>query len=119
MSVGGRVIEALRVSDSEVWVNTCDVPSRLGIPHVHVESKKCNECAVRVRTDERIREGDALWWQGNTCYWTPRSDPDDDRIEVKLKRAGYSHTATDKVKRRVRQEAQDYRASKVLDTLAY
>jgi len=79
MSVGGKVIETIDAGD-KVWVNTYDNHS---------------ECAVYVeRTVESrsISEGDKLWWQAGTCYWTPYDSKGAAiaPFERELKKVGYS-----------------------------
>jgi len=69
--VGGIVVEVIIVDPHKVWVN--------------VRERK-QECAVYCDPGkETIRVGDQLWWQGD-CYWTPRSDPKDERYDIVLKK---------------------------------
>jgi hypothetical protein len=76
--VGGVIVEAVRLPDGAIWVNCAEHPRR-------------QECAIILEpTNERIRCGDSLWWQGRYAMWTPKSDPLDSRSDVHLRRRGYS-----------------------------
>jgi hypothetical protein len=75
MSIGGTIIDIVKVHDHKWWINTFDAHT---------------ECAVFVDPDgELLQVGDALWWQGHWAMWTPRMKPDG-RTDVKLRRIGYS-----------------------------
>lgn len=80
MSVGGRVVEVVQVSPDKWWINTDDAkPPRLP-----------NLCAVYVNPEGReIKPGDSLWWQGRTCYWTPRDRPFG-AFDIPLRKIGFS-----------------------------
>jgi len=72
MSVGGLVIEVVKISEEKVWINTDD---------------KGDKCAVYVNPKgNEIKPGDYLWWHGD-CYWTPK---DKSQIEVELPKLSYS-----------------------------
>ena len=75
MSVGGAIIDIVKVRADKWWVNTMD---RGDLNHVAVY---CNPLG------EPIDVGDSLWWQGAHCYWTPA---DRSRQDVKLPKIGYS-----------------------------
>lgn len=85
--VGGDVKEVL-IRGDRVWVNA-----------------KCrtynDECAIWVeRNDdsERIRAGDAIWWQGRHAMWTPAEHRDTPclylrcgiQYDIQIPRIGYS-----------------------------
>lgn len=80
MSVGGRVVEVIRIEEFEgvtengpaLWVDTYD-------DRTH--------CAVYVDAVEPVEPGDWLWWQAGYAYWTPR---DKSRSDVKIPRRSYS-----------------------------
>jgi hypothetical protein len=58
--VGGDVKEVLWLTD-RVWVNAKD-------------RTYADECAIYVErnsTSERIKPGDAIWWQSRMAMWTP------------------------------------------------
>jgi len=72
MSVGGEVIEVIDCEDDSIWVNTYDGHT---------------ECAVYIeKTPEAqcVEKGDALWWQGRWCFWTPKSYQKGDKYEIKI-----------------------------------
>jgi hypothetical protein len=78
MSVGGKIVAGLVVSMERVWVNTYDGSAF---------------CEVFCDPQgEALRIGDSLWWQSGKCYWTPKSDPYDTRVDVPLRKLGYSGT---------------------------
>jgi hypothetical protein len=82
MSVGGTVVDVVKVHAEKWWVNTFDKADSC-----------CRTVAVYVDPNgEAIEVGDALWWQGEHAYWTPRIRPDG-RVDVKLRRRGYSGVA--------------------------
>lgn len=73
---------------------------------VHVKDAKSanssgNECSVRCRLIDKngyrvfIKVGDALWWQGGNCYWTPKPGLANGRcgvdFDIALPKIGYSH----------------------------
>jgi len=60
--VGGIVIEVVP-GEGRVWVNIRD--------GVHTKDV-CAVYVTRNPTSERIKPGDALWWQGSLCFWTPQ-----------------------------------------------
>ena len=85
MSVGGQVI-AVSIEPEKVWVNTRE------IVYKNDQRTLGDQCAIYVvRNDNslQIKQGDSLWWQGRSAYWTPK--PDDGREDVAIKRIGYSH----------------------------
>lgn len=71
MSIGGKVIEVVRV-DERLWVNTVD-SSR-------------EECAIYVPSAFSVGVGDKVWWQGSTAFWTR---PEEGK-ERKIPRIGFS-----------------------------
>ncbi len=72
-SVGGKVIDVVRVNDGQVWVNTVDAGKE--------------ECAVYCNPKGNdIKPGDSLWWQSGVCYWTSKPNG----IEVQLPKIGFS-----------------------------
>ena len=80
MSVGGRVVEVMKVDAGKWWVNTDDAKP----PHPP------NLCAVYVDPEgHEIQPGDSLWWQGGKCYWTPRARPFG-VFDIPLRKIGYS-----------------------------
>lgn len=81
MSVGGLVVDIVKVSPGKWWVNTVD---QYDLMH--------GGRTVAVYCDplgEPLQVGDALWWQGGSCYWTPRVEPDG-RSDVRLPKIGFS-----------------------------
>lgn len=59
--VGGTVIEVVE-SASRVWVNVRD------------DAHPRDTCAVYLEPAGLVvTPGDALWWQGEFCYWTPKA----------------------------------------------
>lgn len=60
--VGGTVIEVVP-GDGRVWVNVRDDVCPKESCAVYVE---------RNETAERVTPGDALWWQSDNAYWTPK-----------------------------------------------
>jgi hypothetical protein len=88
MSVGGIVIDVVKVRADRVWVNTLE-PNDFKRP---LSPDKIARNAVAVYCDpkgEDIQPGDALWWQGGSCYYTPRVRPDGGS-DVALPKIGYS-----------------------------
>jgi len=62
--VGGTVIEVVPEA-GRVWLNVRDI--------YHPN----DTCAVYVERNPQsvlITPGDALWWQGGFCYWTPQAN---------------------------------------------
>lgn len=83
MSVGGKVIEVVRVAPDRVWVNTNDAKP----------PRQPNLCAVYCDPEgHEIRVGDSLWWQSGTCYWTPKDRPFG-AFDIPLRKIGYSGVA--------------------------
>lgn len=83
MSVGGKVVEVVRVSDAKVWVNTDDAKPPLDP----------NLCAVHVDPEgHAIAPGDSLWWQSGVAYWTPKDRPFG-ASDIPLRKIGYSGVA--------------------------
>lgn len=84
MSVGGKVVEVIAVSPSEVWVNTDDSKP----------PRQPNLCAVYVDPQgHSILPGDSLWWQGRSCYWTPRNNQHGETFgafDLELPKIGFS-----------------------------
>lgn len=76
MSVGGRVVETIVLED-RVWVNT-EEPASGDLCAIYVE---------RTPESRTIGEGDSLWWQGRTAYWTPTNRAFED---MELERIGFS-----------------------------
>lgn len=66
MSVGGKVVDVRPVSISKWWINTDDSknPEFPNLCAIYVDPQGCP-----------IMEGDSLWWQGGTAYWTPQERP--------------------------------------------
>ena len=66
--VGGTVVEV------------ASHPERLDVLFVNVVEKpysnvqSCGVFVERNQMSERIRVGDSLWWQSETCYWTPKEN---------------------------------------------
>lgn len=80
MSVGGKVVEVVRVSPAKAWVNTNDAKP----------PRSPNLCAVYVDPEGHdIRPGDSLWWQGGVCYWTPQDRPFG-AFDIPLRKIGFS-----------------------------
>jgi hypothetical protein len=75
--VGGEVINIVRQSQS-TWIQCMD------------RTYSDQTCAIRVRDAKEMKIGDALWWQGNRAYWTPK--PDNGQEDIVLERVGYSHS---------------------------
>lgn len=75
--VGGVVINIVRQSES-TWIQCMD------------RTYSDQTCAIRVRDAKEMKIGDALWWQGNRAYWTPK--PDNGQEDIVLERVGYSHS---------------------------
>lgn len=81
MSVGGTVVDIVKVAPDKWWIDTID---RSDLMHGG------RTCAVYCDPQgEHIEVGDALWWQSGSCYWTPRVHPDG-RSDVKLPKIGFS-----------------------------
>lgn len=60
--VGGTVIEVV-AGESRVWVNVRD------------DAHPRESCAVYLElAGVVVCPGDALWWQGGLCYWTPKAN---------------------------------------------
>jgi hypothetical protein len=74
MSVGGKVLETIVLSD-RVWVNTID------------DGHECAIYIMRTPESRSISEGDTVWWQGKHAFWTPKGRPFRDR---ELLRIGFS-----------------------------
>jgi hypothetical protein len=86
VSVGGTVVDIVRRSPERWWINTFDE---------RAESVPAVSQTVAVWCDpngEPIEVGDSLWWQGDSCYWTP---VDRSRQDVRLPKIGYSHSGTE------------------------
>ena len=82
MSVGGLIIDIVKVSDSKWWINT------IGRTHSTDPLGKTHSTAVYVNPmGEHIDIGDTMWWQGGSCYWTPVEGL---RKDVRLPKIGYS-----------------------------
>lgn len=81
MSVGGTIIDIVQVRDDKWWINTVEK-----FDACHAEQTCAVYCDPK---GEPIQVGDALWWQGVWCFWTPRVRPDG-RSDVKLPKRGYS-----------------------------
>lgn len=84
--IGGKVLETLIVKD-RVWINTGDFSSETG--------KLRESCAIYVDDTPEARsisEGDIVWWQGRTAYWTAKNRHGQriGKVETPLKRRGYS-----------------------------
>lgn len=88
MSVGGIVVDVVPVNPQKVWVGTVE-PHEFKRP---LSLEQLRRCIVAVYCDpcgENIQPGDSLWWQGRSCYYTPRVVPDG-RSDVELPKIGYS-----------------------------
>lgn len=84
MSVGGVIIDIVPVRDDKWWISTISNYEWT----LTISPEKLAKRAVAVYCDprpERPEVGDAFWWQGDTCYWTPRMRPDG-RHDVPLKK---------------------------------
>ena len=84
--VGGVVVDIATVSPKRVWVGT-------------KEPRAYRDETVGVYCDpqgESIQVGDALWWQGGWCMYTPRVHPDG-RSDVKLPKLSGSGVAKPEV----------------------
>lgn len=81
MSVGGTIVDLVRVRDDKWWVNTVEK-----FDAAHASQTVAVYCNPQ---GERLEVGDVLWWQGSACYWTPRVHPDG-RSDVRLPKIGYS-----------------------------
>ncbi len=88
--VGGTVIEVAEVKDRSdvLYVDTADMPEG---------RRKPDTCAIfiqRTETSEKIEVGDALWWQGDWAYWTPKANRKPScgyRHHVSCQRAGVDY----------------------------
>lgn len=76
MSVGGVVVEAIRLPD-RWWINTRET----------VTNRECAIYVEHFESDEWLLAGDSLWWQGGRAYWTPQTR---ERQDVQIPRIGYS-----------------------------
>lgn len=75
--VGGVIVDIVPVSLSKWWIN-CAEPKHCGM----------QTCAVYCDPNgEPLAVGDGLWWQGDSCYWTPTHGL---RADVKLRKIGFS-----------------------------
>lgn len=81
MSVGGTIVDIVEVSPEKWWIDTIDKSDLM-----HGGRTCAVYCDPR---PERLQVGDALWWQGGYCFWTPRVEPDG-RSDVKLRKIGFS-----------------------------
>ena len=82
MSVGGVVAEVVPVAADRVWVGTIE---RYEFTR-NLSPAQLAKRVVGVYCDprgENIQVGDALWWQGGWCLYTPRVVPDG-RADVRL-----------------------------------
>lgn len=84
--VGGKVVRTLVESERVVVVVRDNMDKELA---VYVEPEENARCVL---------EGDAVWWQSDKVFWTPRHTKDaleDGKIgvdfDIPLKRIGYSH----------------------------
>ena len=81
--IGGTVVETIELAD-RIWINCRERYSR--------------ECAIYVEKDSKSRcvsEGDTVWWQSGSAYWTPKfyvqkSGKECKHFDIKLKRIGFS-----------------------------
>lgn len=106
--VGGVVIGVTRQADrTHVHVADCPHYPRHGIKATSVEGcPRPDTCCVYTdeinqNTQEKIQVnvGDAFWWQGGRCYWTPRANRERPEQELRggvdydipLKKIGFSH----------------------------
>ena len=104
--IGGTVIETIETPD-KIWIN-CR------------EDQSTSECAIYVEKTAKSRtvsEGDAIWWQGETAMWTPKTRAGETvgkKSDITLRRIGSSgakrpqapapHSANIKLNDRGRQE---------------
>lgn len=81
--IGGTVIETI-VLPEKVWINT-------------KEDTSTSTCAIYVENSAKSRsvsEGDSVWWQSDTAYWTPacmRTKQCDHDHHVSCKKAGVDY----------------------------
>lgn len=81
MSVGGIVVDIVRVAPHRWWINTLEPGS---------DTRAGRTLAVYCDpSGEPIEVGDALWWAGRHCLWTPQVHPDG-RSDVRLPKLSYS-----------------------------
>jgi len=85
MSVGGFIVDIVKVSEDRWWVDTADRSTGWAQPggRKHTVAVYCDP------QGHELQVGDGLWWQGNFCYWTPRQKPDG-RHDIKIPKLGYS-----------------------------
>lgn len=104
--VGGVIIGVTK-QDGRAHINVADCPHypKHGIKAVSVDGcpypDTCCVYTDAVRLDgggvADIQVGDALWWQGGFCYWTPKDNrTKDDALggvdyDIRLTKLGYSH----------------------------
>lgn len=102
----GGVIIGLTKSGDRTHVNVADCPHypKHGIKAESVEGCPCPDtCCVYTDakredgTEAELKVGDAFWWQGGICYWTPRENRHKEGgrggvdYDIRLKKIGYSH----------------------------
>jgi hypothetical protein len=79
MSIGGIIIDVVPVRSDKWWIDTLASGS---------DTRAGRTCAVYCNPlGKNIQPGDALWWQGSSCYWTPANRL---VVDVKLPKLGYS-----------------------------
>lgn len=83
MSVGGRVVEVVKVNESKVWVNTDENYTKQHGVKPHLCAVYCDPKGFD------IQPGDSLWWQGACCYWTPRANREG-AFDIELPKIGFS-----------------------------
>lgn len=76
MSVGGTVTEVLTLP-RKIYINT----------HETRTGESCAIYVERTPEAEQIKEGDVVWWQGSSAYWSPA---DKSREDFRIPRIGYS-----------------------------
>lgn len=88
MSVGGIVVDVVKVDEHKVWVSTVE-RHEFARPLTLEQLQKRQVAVYCDPLGENIQPGDSLWWQGRSCYYTPRVAPDG-RSDVELPKIGYS-----------------------------
>lgn len=84
--IGGKVLETITLRD-RIWVN-CQCQVYGDIAAVFVQKTVHARC---------ISEGDALWWQADSCYWTPACNMNHmaflvggEQFDIKIPKIGFS-----------------------------
>jgi len=89
--VGGTVSIVQRAREGEIQIQV-----------VGEGCERYDRLAVNVPDNEetrRIQPGDSMWWQSDSCYWTPRANRaglgrSGIDYDLRIKRIGYSYRPT-------------------------